>query len=85
MLREIEWKETLEDGSKRKVRVKIFGGKIKWQFHRDGVWDYDSPPAKADWEELIRLVENRHQRRRAPLKDLELVRESARLATREMA
>lgn len=47
MKRNIEWKEKLDGGVKRTVRISFLGkGKIKWQFKRsdEEQWDYDTPP-----------------------------------------
>lgn len=77
MKRDIEWIEKLGDGAKRKVRVRFPGhGRIKWQFKRsdDEQWDYDSPPSAADWSMLEEKIDALYQRRRAPYKDLELVK-----------
>ncbi|MCF7847944.1 MAG: hypothetical protein K9M45_03760 [Kiritimatiellales bacterium] len=77
MKRDIEWVEKLEDGIKRKVRIKFPGhGKIKWQFKRsdEAMWDYDTPPSPADWLALEEKMEAFYNRRRAPFKDLELVK-----------
>jgi hypothetical protein len=76
MKRDIEWKEKLDDGIKRTVRVKFPGnGRIKWQFKRsdEEMWDYDTPATPDDWATLEEKVEKLYQRRRAALKDRELV------------
>lgn len=76
MKRDIEWKERLDDGMKRIVRVKFPGkGVIKWQFKRsdEEVWDYDSEPTSEDWAELEDRVDKLYHRRRAAFRDLELV------------
>ena len=80
MKREIEWKERLDDGVKRTVRINIHAGKIKWQFKRSDEerWDYDTPPSSEDWKALEEKVEALYNRRRAALKDVELVREERR-------
>jgi hypothetical protein len=77
MKRNIEWKEKLEDGVKRTVRVHFLGqGKIKWQFKRsdEDSWDYDTPASPEDWEALEEKVEGMYNRRRAAFRDLELVK-----------
>ena len=77
MKRDIEWKEKLEDGTKRVVRVKFPGaGKIKWQFKRsdEEMWDYDSPASPEDWKMLEEKVGNLYQRNRCALRDRELVK-----------
>ncbi|HKL22785.1 MAG TPA: hypothetical protein VJ904_13340 [Tichowtungia sp.] len=77
MKRDIEWKERLDGGVKRIVRVKFLGqGKIKWQFKRsdEDLWDYDSPATPADWETLEEKVDNLYQRNRCALRDRELVK-----------
>jgi len=77
MKRDLEWKEKLEDGVKRTVRVKFPGqGIIKWQFKRSDEerWDYDSPPTSKDLELLEEKVSNLYQRNRCALRDRELVR-----------
>jgi hypothetical protein len=76
MKRDIEWKERLEDGFKRIVRVKFPGqGKVKWQFKRsdEEQWDYDSPPSPEDWAALEEKMDHLYHRRRAAFRDLELV------------
>jgi len=76
MRRQICWTERMEDGVKRETRVTFHGGGLKWQFKRAdrAEWDYDSPPTAEDWADLEERVEGRYRRKRAPLKDLELVR-----------
>ena len=76
MRREICWKEKTEDGVRREVRVHFFAGSVRWQYKRSDSpsWEYDTPPTKADWEELLVRVENRYRRRGASHDDLELVR-----------
>ncbi|QHI68647.1 hypothetical protein [Tichowtungia aerotolerans] len=76
MKRDIEWKERLDDGVKRTVRVKFPGkGQIKWQFKRsdEESWDYDTPPTPEDWAALEEKVDHLYHRRRAAFRDLELV------------
>ena len=77
MKRDIEWTERLEDRVKRTVRVRFPGqGQVKWQFKRsdEESWDYDSPPTAEDWATLEQKVDNLYQRRRAALRDCELVK-----------
>lgn len=77
MKRDIEWVEKLEDGIKRKVRIRFPGkGNIKWQFKRsdEEEWDYTTPPTQEDWTALLEKVEALYNRRRAPFKDLERVK-----------
>ena len=76
MKRDIEWKERLEDGVKRTVRVKFLGqGQLKWQAKRsdEELWDYDSPLSAEDWATLEEKVDKLYHRRRAAFRDLELV------------
>ncbi len=76
MRRQICWKEKLTDGAKREVRVSFPGGsKIKWQFKKSDMpaWDYDSCPTANDWSALLIRARGRYNRRRMPLRDLELV------------
>lgn len=78
MKRDIEWIEKLENRVKRKVRVKFPGhGKMTWQFKRsdEELWDYDSPPSAADWDSLEEKMAALYNRRRAPFKDVELVKQ----------
>ena len=78
MKRDIEWKERLDDGVKRIVRIKFpGGGKIRWQFKRsdEEQWDYDTPPSPKDWAELENKVNQLYNRRRAAFRDLELVQQ----------
>jgi len=77
MKRDIEWKERLDDGVRRTVRVKFPGsGQIKWQFKRSDVelWDYDSPASPEDWKTLEEKVDKLYHRRRAALRDWEMVK-----------
>lgn len=77
MKRNIEWKERLDDGAKRIVRINFPGqGKIKWQFKRSDEerWDYDTPPSSNDWKTLEAKVAALYNRRRCALRDLELVK-----------
>jgi hypothetical protein len=76
MKRDMEWKERLDDGVRRTVRVKFLGqGKLKWQSKRSDEenWDYDSPPLPEDWAVLEEKVDHLYHRRRAAFRDLELV------------
>lgn len=77
MKRDIEWKEKLDDGIKRTVRISIGNGKIKWRFKRSDEerWDYDTPPSPEDWQALDDKIHALYNRRRAALKDVELVKE----------
>ena len=78
MKADIEWVEKLEAGIKRKIRVTFLGhGKVKWQFKRsdEEFWDYDTPPTADDWNTLEEKMEALYNRRRAPFKNLELVRQ----------
>lgn len=77
MKRDLEWKEKLDDGVKRTIRVKFPGsGRVKWQFKRsdEEMWDYDSPPTSEDWEILEEKVNNLYQRNRCALRDRELIK-----------
>lgn len=78
MKRDIEWKEKLEDGTKRVTRVKFpGGGRIKWQFKRsdEEQWDYDTEPSPEEWALLEEKVHQLYTRRRAALRDWELVKQ----------
>ena len=73
----MEWKEKLEDGVMRIVRVKFPGqGIIKWQFKRSDEerWDYDTPPSSEDWKNLEDKVDKLYQRNRCAFRDLELIK-----------
>ena len=62
---------------KRFTRVKFPGnGVIKWQFKRadEERWDYDTPPTAEDWKTLEEKVDKLYHRRRAALRDWELVK-----------
>jgi carbonic anhydrase len=75
---DIEWVEKLDDGIKRKIRITFLGkGKMKWQTKRsdEEMWDYDTPPSPADWENIEEKVDALYHRRRTPYKNLELVRQ----------
>ncbi len=63
----ISWKEKLEDGTKREVRVHVSHQKLKWQFKRSDAeaWDYDSAPLASDWEHLLDVLRRRAGRGRA--------------------
>jgi hypothetical protein len=77
MKRNIEWKEKTEDGVKRTVRICFPGqGKVKWQFKRadEERWDYDTPPTSEDWKNLEEKVDALYNRRRAALRDRDLIR-----------
>lgn len=76
MMRQICWVEKLEDGVKREIRVTVGRRDLKWQFKLSNAesWDYVSPPSAADWDELVRRMEDRYQRRCARFSDLELAR-----------
>lgn len=66
----------MEDGEKREIRVTVMRDKVKWQFKRESEeqWDYNSPPSRSDWDELMQKVENRYHRRTASHANLILVR-----------
>ncbi len=77
MKRNIEWKETLDEGVRRTVRVLFPGqGKVKWQFKRadEEPWDYDTPPSSEDWKTLEEKVSKLYHRRRCALRDWEAVK-----------
>ena len=77
MKRDIEWKEKLDGGVRRVIRVKFPGnGQVKWQFKRSDEehWDYDTPASPEDWEYLENKVDQLYHRRRACLRDWELVK-----------
>jgi hypothetical protein len=74
---DIEWVEKLENRLKRKIRITFQGqGRIKWQFKRsdEDSWNYDAAPSTTDWDTLEAKVEGLYNRRRIPLRKLELVR-----------
>lgn len=76
--KDLEWVDKLEGGVKRTVRVKFPGhGKMTWQYKRsdEEFWDYKSPATAADWDTLEEKMAALYNRRRAPFKDLELVRQ----------
>jgi hypothetical protein len=86
MKRDIEWVEKLEDGIKRKVRVKFPGnGKIKWQFKysNEELWDYDTPPSIEDWIALEEKIDALYHRKRAPFKDFQRVQQLRKEAERK--
>lgn len=75
--RQIRWTEHDEDGTKVDVRVSFYAGVVKWQFKRAGraVWDYDTPPTEAQWDDLVVRLNNRLQRGHVAItKELEMVR-----------
>lgn len=77
MKRDLEWNERQEDGVKRYTRVKFPGnGQIKWQFKRadEEQWDYETLPTPEDWKALEEKVDALYHRRRAALRDWELVK-----------
>ncbi len=76
MKNQVSWKERLDDGVKREVRVTFFGrASFKWQYKRadEPKWDYDSEPTRADWDALEDILFRRAGRGRAVVK-LETVR-----------
>lgn len=76
MRRQIKWKERLEDGVRREVRISFPGkNEIKWQFKRSDreKWDYDTPPTEEDWDELESKLAARTQRGNN-LRELELIK-----------
>lgn len=82
MKRDVEWKEKLDGGVKRTVRVCFPGhGVIKWQFKRsdDDGWDYNTPATREDWEMLLQKVEAIYNRRRCDYKEIELVKKNLKL------
>lgn len=77
MKRDIEWKEKLEDGVKRTVRITIsMNAGINWRFKRsdEELWDYETPASPEDWQILEEKVDALYNRRRATHKEVELVR-----------
>lgn len=84
MTKLIAWTERMEDRVKREVRITFLpGDRLKWQFKRadEDKWDYDTPPSQTDWENLLEKTEGFYNRRRATLKQLEVVRLLARQAS----
>lgn len=83
MKADIEWIERLDDGIKRKIRITFLGkGRMKWQTKRsdEEYWDYETPPSPDDWNTLEEKMEALYNRRRAPFKNLELVRKLKKAA-----
>ena len=77
MRRQVCWVQKLDDGIKREVRVTfISGDKIKWQFKRSDMaeWDYDTPPTEEEWAMLESKTSNRYRFRSAGINDLKRVR-----------
>ncbi|MEM9443896.1 MAG: hypothetical protein AAGA18_00955 [Verrucomicrobiota bacterium] len=74
MQRQIRWKEKTQDGESREVRVTLFARQFKWQFKYKGSlnWDYNTLPTTEDWDNLVKKIEARYNRRRASIKDVEL-------------
>ena len=84
MTKLIGWTERMEDRVKREVRVTFLpGDRLKWQFKRadEDQWDYDTPPSQSDWENLLEKAKGFYNRRRATLKQLEVVRLLAQQAS----
>lgn len=78
MKRDIEWKEQLDDGVKRTVRITLSQhAGINWRFKRsdEESWDYDTPASPEDWAALEDKVAALYNRRRATHQELEMVRE----------
>ena len=76
MKRDYEWVEKLEDGTRRTVRVSFpGGGKIVWMGRRDGDegWNRNMTPTTEDWDIVEKKIRGRYNRRRASIKDVELV------------
>lgn len=82
MLRQICWKERDEEGNRREIRVTVRRGEVKWQFKSDTdeQWDYTTPPAPADWDNLLERMESRYQRRNVSFGDLASVRRAHAMA-----
>jgi hypothetical protein len=55
---------------------------MTWQSKRsdEEFWDYDTPPSGEDWSNIEDKVAALYNRRRAPFKDLELVRQLKKAA-----
>jgi hypothetical protein len=68
-----EWVQKLPEG-KRRVRVTLFGKKIKWQFQEPGkqLWDYETQPTAEEWDRLVDELERSYQRCKTPLREVEL-------------
>jgi hypothetical protein len=76
MRRDCEWVDTLEDGTRRRIRVCFpGGGKITWMCLDDGQegWNRDMTPSEEEWDYLEKKVRARYNRRRASIKDVDLV------------
>ena len=76
MKHDYEWVERLEDGTRRTVRVSLpSGGKIIWMYLNvaDDRWSRNMTPTAEDWDVLEKKVRGRYNRRRAGMKDVELV------------
>jgi hypothetical protein len=76
---EIGWTVHGEDGGKRHVLARKFGG--KWTFFerpkrrgKDIQWQEIDAPPYSDWIELLEALERRHVRDQTPLADVKNVR-----------
>ena len=69
------WKEKDEDG--RKWEVEASHERNHWTFtkrlNRRHDWETIEPPPLAYWEQLLDLLERKHQRRRCAWRDVEEV------------
>jgi hypothetical protein len=76
MQRQICWIDRQEDGARREIRVTVLRDRLKWQFKLEDEerWDYTSQPSPADWDELMKKVENRYHRRTASHANLTMVK-----------
>ncbi|MFH0881026.1 MAG: hypothetical protein V2A34_15025 [Lentisphaerota bacterium] len=86
MRKQICWKEKMERGVTREIRVSFFGaGQLEWQFKRSDQdeWYYRPQPEEGHWKILLDKLENLYSRGRIPYKKLEMVRELVSKASGE--
>ncbi len=81
MRRTIEWKNTLEDGTKVENRVTFPGQeKIRWQRKdpRNESWEYDFTPDAQDWAALLDRAEARYTRGAITFNKLKAIRRATK-------
>ena len=71
----INWFETLENGTRREVRVTVARQKVVWAFRVRGedYWEDQTQPSAELWDDLLQKMKDRYQRRRATALEIELV------------
>jgi hypothetical protein len=70
------WKEKLDDGVKREVRVSFHGKGLRWQWKRadEVAWVYDPTPTESDWDQLEAIALNWYTRARLPREHVDRIK-----------